>query len=308
MTFDLKKEIRLNKVKDLGNGLTRIIADNPGPMTYKGTCTYLLGHDSIAIIDPGPNSSEHLKLILKKLNGRKVSNIILTHSHLDHSGLAKKLSYVTNAPIFLFGSNNNYRSSTMRKLFKSAELPTYKNFFRGAELKFLRDGEQLKGNDWTLEVVYTPGHFYDHICLSWIEQTVLFSGDHVMGWSSTLIAPPDGDMKDFMESLKKLSLRPEKIYFPGHGPVMINGSDFVSQQISHRVNREKEILKELLIADYSALELASKIYENLESSLYQAGVQTIFAHLIDLYMRKIISCEKQVSINSRFKLKYYNET
>ena len=279
-----------------------ITADNSGPMTFDGTKTYILGKDKLIIIDPGPNSDFHLESIKSYIGSAEVSHIIVTHSHEDHYGLASKLSESTGAPIYGFHYAKNRHRNIRKDIFRGHKFSLndrLKEYFQ--RVNFLSDGETITGSGMTLEVIYTPGHLYDHICLAWLEKNCLFSGDHVMSWSTTLISPPEGDMGDFLISLEKLITRSEDKYFPGHGSPVPDGRKLVRQQINHRKKREDQILFELNSLSHSPVELVSKIYPRLDSELIAAAANNIFAHLINMYDKNLVIPTKGFSLNEKFK-------
>lgn len=199
----------------LTDGLRVITCGNASPMTFTGTQTYLLGESEIAIIDPGPSSPAHLDAIQKSVEGRTVSHIIVTHSHIDHSPLAKTLSKTTGAPVYGFGPANAARSDIMNRLALEGNL----GGGEGIDPDFkpdvtIADGQDIRGKEWTLTALHTPGHLSNHLCFSWQGNDALFSGDHVMGWASTLVSPPDGDLTAFMESLKNFKPNRSTLIIP----------------------------------------------------------------------------------------------
>ena len=280
-----------------------ITAPNPGPMTYFGTNTYILGSGSgLAIIDPGPNCEKHYKVLKSILEVEKASHIIVTHSHLDHSSIAKRLSKEFSIPIFAHGNPKGARSEFMKKIMKSS-----KNIggLEGLDLDFIPDvfllgGEIIMGNNWNLEVLYTPGHLSDHLSFSLKEEGIIFSGDLVMGWTSTLISPPHGDVGHYYSSLNKLLNRPEDLYFPGHGEKINNARSYVTNLKKHKLNREKQILRILYKEDANSDQIAQKIYKNLPDSLVRAGARNVLAHLINLLERNLVVCDQPISSNSFF--------
>ena len=229
----------------LAPGIRRVLAPNPSPMTKDGTNTYLLGTQDIAVIDPGPAIPEHLEALLSVLEpGQQITHIVVTHSHLDHSPLAAELSSATSAPVYAFGDAFAGRSEIMSSLAQASPL----GGGEGIDTQFvpdriIRDGDTLRIGDIGLDVIHTPGHLGNHICLAWGD--VCFSGDHVMGWSSTLISPPDGDLTDFMASCAKLQARTWSRFFPGHGDPIEDPSARMDWLVAHRRGREASLLKAL---------------------------------------------------------------
>ncbi len=273
---------------ELETGLRRLLAPNPSPMTFRGTNTYLLGTTDIAVIDPGPEDHQHLTKILKSLEiGQQITHILLTHSHMDHSHLAKNLSEVTGAKIYARGPTGVGQSVVMLDLLASG----YTEGGEGSDKDFrpdvcLNEGEIINLANEQLEVIYTPGHFGNHISFAWSGN--LFSGDHVMDWATSMVSPPDGDLADFMASCWKLQTRDWRVFYPGHGAPVQDPHARLSWLLSHRLQREAQILDQLRIAPMSPKELAKAIYTDTDPSLLSAAARNVFAHLIDLCNRGIV--------------------
>ncbi|AZV80396.1 MBL fold metallo-hydrolase [Parasedimentitalea marina] len=268
---------------ELEPGLRRIVAPNPSPMTYRGTNTYLIGETSLAVIDPGPALPAHLDAILAAVgSGQIISHIIVTHSHLDHSPLAAELSQRTGAPIYAFGNATAGRSTIMAELTATGLV----GGGEGIDTAFrpdiiVEDGEMITGDGWTLEVIHTPGHLGNHIALAWGD--ACFTADHVMGWASSLVSPPDGDLTDFMTSCHRLRARQWRVFHPGHGAPVTDPSARLDWLIAHRTSREQAILEELAQSPATAHQLAQRIYTTTPQSLLPAAERNILAHLIDLF-------------------------
>ena len=284
-------------------GLRRIVADNPSPMTYRGTNTYLLGTTDIAVIDPGPASDAHLNAILKAIRPtQRISHIIVTHTHIDHSPLARQLSTLTGAPVFGFGNATAGRSSVMKQLTLDAEL----GGGEGIDTSFcpdrhLSDGDTVSGDTWQLDVLHTPGHIGNHICLGW--GNACFTADHVMGWASSLVSPPDGDLTDFMTSCARLQAQDWRIFYPGHGGPVNAPTARLAWLVSHRKTREAEILAVLDAGPATACEIAQKIYTDTPAALLGAATRNVLAHLIDLTGKSIVVPLDDLSQSTRFSLK-----
>ena len=289
----------------IADGLVRVLAPNPSPMTYYGTNTYLLGKREVAVIDPGPRSELHMNTILQALDDdAEISTILVTHAHRDHSSLASDLSARTGALICAFGDSKAGRHVQMSDLSHS-DMPAG---VKGVDDSFVPDrklcpGEVLEGQGWSIEAIWTPGHFGNHMCFAWREGGVIFTGDHVMGWSTSVVSPPDGSMTDYLESLGKLLTRPETIYLPGHGDRVENAQGLVNSIIEHRMAREREILQLLGLAPSSSVRLAREIYSGLSSGLLWAATMNIFAHLLDLRSRRIVDASGPVHPESVFGLR-----
>ncbi|WP_420586986.1 MBL fold metallo-hydrolase [Ruegeria sp.] len=281
-------------------GLRRIVAPNASPMTYRGTNTYLLGTNELAVIDPGPLSDAHLAAILDAVQpGQRISHIIVTHSHLDHSPLARPLADRTGAPMLAFGGPEAGRSAVMTTLARHGMA----GGGEGIDIDFapdveLSDGEHIIGEGWQLEVIHTPGHLGNHIALGW--GNTCFTGDHVMGWASSLVSPPDGDLTDFMASCQRLRARDWKVFHAGHGAPMTEPAARLDWLISHRLTRETQILGALRERPGTARELAERIYVETPAALLPAAERNVLAHLVDLSGKSMVTAKGALSWDSRF--------
>jgi glyoxylase-like metal-dependent hydrolase (beta-lactamase superfamily II) len=251
----------------------RVLADNPSPFTFTGTQTYIVGNGQVAVIDPGPDDPSHVAAILNATAGEHIVAIMCTHTHRDHSPAAAILEQATSAEIVgcapLVLDDNGPRADAA---FDASYAPD----------RVLSDGERLSGPDWTLEAVATPGHTSNHLCYHLIEDNALFTGDHVMGWSTTVVSPPDGDMADYMRSLDKLAARTDAVYYPAHGEPVTNPQQFVRGLGGHRKQRERQILK-LVGEGIGAIEaMVPRMYKGVDERLYPAAGRSVLAHLIDL--------------------------
>ncbi|GGL64313.1 MBL fold metallo-hydrolase [Wenxinia marina] len=277
-------EPRADRPVELSPGLVRLVAPNPSPMTYWGTNTYLLGTRSVAVIDPGPDDPAHMAAILGVLDGRPVSHILVTHAHGDHSALAPRLAARTGAPMLAWGRATDGRSPAMQALAGTGALGGGEGLDRGfVPDRTVADGEGVSGDGWDLRVLHTPGHLGSHICL--LYRDAAFTGDHVMGWASTLISPPDGDLTDFMASCERLLATGARRYLPGHGPAIDDGPARTRWLMDHRRMREAEILAVLATGPATAATLAARLYVDTPPALLPAAARNVLAHLVDL-MRK----------------------
>lgn len=276
-------------------GLRRVTAPNPSPMTYTGTQTYVLGEGAVCVVDPGPASPAHLQAILATLQpGERVAKILVTHSHLDHSPLARPLAQATGAPVLAAGPSDWGRSPVMEAL--GAAL----GGGEGVDTDFtpdehIRDGDVVDG----IQVLETPGHMANHLSFVWGD--ALLSGDLVMGWSTSLVSPPDGDMTAFFASLETLQARNDRIYYPGHGDPVTNPQARCAELIAHRRTREAQILSTLRdIGPADANTLARKIYTDVAPALLPAAARNVLAHLIDLHTRARIKADGPVAADTLF--------
>lgn len=254
--------------------VARILAPNPSPFTYTGTQTYLVGTDAVAVIDPGPDDAEHLAALNAGIGGRPVVAILCTHTHRDHSPGARPLSAMTGAPIIgcapLTLNDDGPRADAA---FDADYRPD----------RILADGEQVEGPDWVLEAVATPGHTSNHLCFALPQEQALFTGDHVMGWSTSVISPPDGDMSDYMRSMQRLMERDDIVFYPAHGEAVENPRRLVRGMMGHRKQREGQILRFLERNGESAIpEMVAEMYKGVDARLYGAAGRSVLAHLIDL--------------------------
>lgn len=280
-------------------GLVRLLAPNPSAMTLHGTNSYILGGRNLCIIDPGPDDPAHLAALLHVIDGRTVSHIIVTHSHLDHSALAPHLSQATGAPVLGFGNSASGRSAIMRQVFGSGVATTGE----GVDADFapdqtLPDRAIIATDDWQLQAIHTPGHFGNHLCLRW--GNAIFSGDHVMGWASSLVSPPDGDLTDFIASCRKMRSQGAAILYPGHGDPVPDPLARIDWLIAHRAAREAQILAQLQLGPQTVGGLTNTIYIDTPAALHPAAARNVFAHLIDLVGRNLARPEPDLRINARF--------
>ena len=266
-------------VETLDPLVRRLLAPNPSPFTYSGTQTYIVGRGNVAIIDPGPGLDEHLDALLSGLGDERVAAIVCTHTHRDHSPASRPLKAATGAPIIgcapLALSDEGPRADAAFD-------------FDYAPDRVLAEGETLSGDGWTLEAVATPGHTSNHLCLALNETGALFTGDHVMGWSTTVVSPPDGDMAAYMQSLEKLLAREDIIYYPAHGAPVQRPQRLVRGLIGHRRQREGQILRRLKAGEGRISDMVEQMYKGLDPRLHPAAGRSVLAHLIDLETRGIV--------------------
>ena len=251
----------------------RVLAPNPSPFTFTGTQTYIVGQGDVAIIDPGPADPRHVEAILAATAGERIVAIMCTHTHRDHSPAASPLKVATGALIVgcapLAIDDDGPRADAA---FDTSYAPD----------RLLNDGERLTGTGWTLEAVATPGHTSNHLCFHLIEENALFTGDHVMGWSTTVVSPPDGDMAEYMRSLDKLMARNDAVYYPAHGEPVTKPQQFVRGLAGHRKQRERQILRMLEAGEGVIANMVAKMYAGIDERLYGAAGRSVLAHLIDL--------------------------
>jgi len=259
----------------------RVLARNPSPFTFTGTQSYIVGSGAeVAVIDPGPDEAEHLAALVEAIGSAKVVAICCTHTHRDHSPAAAPLAALMGAPIVgcaaLTLDDEGPRADAA---FDACYSPD----------RVLADGERIAGNGWTLEAVTTPGHTSNHVCFALPETGALFTGDHVMGWSTSVVSPPDGDMTDYMMSLQKLQEREDRVYYPAHGPAVDKPRQLVRGMMGHRRSREKQILKQIGEGRSRIVEMVPQMYKGVDERLWPAAGRSVHAHLIDLARRGLVA-------------------
>lgn len=288
--------------EDLGQGIRRILAPNPSPMTHLGTNTYLLGAREVAVIDPGPDSAAHLAAILGALGpGQQITRILVTHSHADHSPLAARLARETGAQVLGFGPSGAGRSAVMEEMAAKGLEEAGEGIDPGFAPDIrLEDGDIVTGEGWTLTALWTPGHLGNHLCFA--SGDAVFCGDHVMGWASSLVSPPDGDLSDFMASCRRLRGLGAEVFHSGHGAPIEAPEARLDWLIAHREGREAQIVAELQKGPACAATLAAAIYTDIPSRMLPAATRNVLAHLIDLMQKNRVEPMGELSQTARFRL------
>jgi len=267
-------DVEYGRVEQVSPLVRRVIANNPGAFTYTGTGVYIIGRGEVAVIDPGPKIDEHFEALKHALEGEQVTHVLVTHSHMDHSPLAHPLAEWAGCKVHA----------------KGPAIPTEAEvrMEAGDDLSFrpdvtIGDGWTCSGPGWTMEAIETPGHTSNHVCYALHEENALFSGDHVMGWSTTVISPPDGDMGDYLDSLEKVRVRGFSTIWPTHGPpVTENATGFIQAYIDHRRAREAAILERLAAGEDTIPEMVKTIYAGVDKSLHPAACHSVLGHMIQL--------------------------
>jgi len=296
--FDKSFDFVPDLVAEIAPQVRVVVADNPGPFTFKGTMSYIVGRGKVAIIDPGPDDAKHIAALLDAVRGETVTHIFVTHTHRDHSPAALQVKAATGAEVFAQGPHRLARPlhiGEARRLDASADMD-----FRPDVA--LADGEVVSGHGWTLEAVATPGHTANHMAFAFKEAELLFAGDHVMAWSTTIVAPPDGAMSDYMASLYKLARRSEPFYLSGHGAPIRQAQRFVQHLIRHRQGREASILHRLGKGAADVPTLVKAIYIGLDPRLVGAAALSVLAHLEDLVARGVVATDGPPSIGGTYRL------
>ena len=266
-------EFEYGAVDQVSPLIRRVVAHNPGPFTYTGTGTYIVGRGEVAVVDPGPLLPAHVAAILAALAGETITHQIITHTHLDHSPAARLVAEATGAPTYGYGPHGSGRGEPAVE--------------EGGDHDFapdvtVRDGDVIEGAGWTLSAVHTPGHTSNHLCFALAGEDALFSGDHVMGWSTSVISPPDGDMADYFASLHKLLGRDDRVYWPTHGAPISDPKPFVRAFIAHREDRERQILDCLGRGVDRIPRMVKAMYANVDRGLYPAAARSVLAHLVHM--------------------------
>jgi glyoxylase-like metal-dependent hydrolase (beta-lactamase superfamily II) len=296
--FDRSFDLAPGKVEEVVPGVRRLLCNNPSPFTYKGTVSYIIGRGRVAIVDPGPDDTAHVAALLEAVRGETVTHIFVTHTHRDHSPAVPRVKAATGATVLAEGPHRAARPLNVGEAPRSEA--SNDTDFRPD--RALADGEIVSGAGWTVEAVTTPGHTANHMAFAFKEADLLFSGDHVMAWSTPVVAPPDGSMSDYMASLDKLTRRSEPIYLPGHGGAVRNAPRFVRHYIEHRKGREASILHRLGKGAADIPTLVRAIYIGLDPRLVPAAGRSVLAHLEDLAARGVVATDGPPSIEGIYRL------
>ncbi len=273
--------------------IRRVVANNPGPFTYKGTGVYIVGRGEVAVIDPGPDLAEHIDALLAATAGERITHILTTHTHSDHSPAARPLAARTGAVIIGLPPPGSDEAAV--KLDESHEA----DFRPDIEVA---DGQLISGPGWTLEAITTPGHVSNHVCYALKEENALFSGDHVMGWSTTVISPPHGDMTDYYASLDKVAARDFAILWPTHGPPITEVAPFLAAYKAHRLQREDQIIDQIRAGHGRIAEMVPVIYAAVDPRLHPAAAHSVLAHIIHLERRGVIAADGPVGPGSVYRV------
>lgn len=273
----------------------RVLARNPGPFTFKGTGVYIVGVDDVAVIDPGPDIPEHVAALKRCLEGKRVSHILLTHTHSDHSPAAEPLKQWSGARTFAFGPHGSGKAEEGARVEEGGDMAFVPD-------ERVRDGDVIEGAGFTIECVFTPGHTSNHMCFALREESALFTGDHVMGWSTTVVTPPDGDMRAYMASLHKLQARRDAILWPTHGGPVRDPKPFLQAYVDHRLEREAQILACLREGIATIPEMVARMYADVDKRLHPAASRSVLAHLIQLTEEGRAVAEPAATASARYRL------
>lgn len=280
-------------VETLAPGLRRVVARNPGPFTFHGTATFIIGRGDVIVIDPGPAEPSHVEALLDAIDGERVSHILVTHTHRDHSPASAALKSATDAQTYAYGPHG------AGKLEQGVQVE------EGGDMSFVPDhrvvdGQVIEGDGVSFECVYTPGHTSNHVCFAHRESGTLFTGDHVMGWSTTIVSPPDGDMAQYMQSLYKLLDRDDRCYRPTHGPAIADPLPYVRAYIDHRAQRIEEVLECLSAGVHRIHAMVPRIYRDLPHRMHGAAARSVFATVLYLVEQGHVRCHGELSVDAHY--------
>ena len=315
LQFDRSLDITYRTVDEVVPQVRRIVAENPGPFTFKGSATFIVGEGEVAVIDPGPADEKHIDALLQSLGSERVTHILITHTHADHSPGARLLQERTGAKTYGFGPHPIPTAEEEDRYAEVAELPTAEEHENKTKTKAnngngngngneqqsakekkelteegygdrdfapnvaIRHAELISGSGWTFEAVHTPGHLANHLCFRLAEEKLLFTGDHVMGWSTSVISPPGGQLNDYLASMALLLENPDEIYIPTHGSPITNPHEFVRGLIDHRNARTAQIVDRLRSGPQNIKEIVAALYVGLDPKLFKAAGRSVLAHL-----------------------------
>ncbi|MCP5432064.1 MAG: MBL fold metallo-hydrolase [Alphaproteobacteria bacterium] len=260
---------------EVAPGIRRLVAKNPGPFTYTGTGTYVIGRGEVAVVDAGPRDEAHVAALLEALRGERITHQLITHTHLDHSPAAALVKQATGAPTWAFAAHGEARAEEGVAVEEGGDFD-----FRPD--RRVKDGEEIVGAGWRVRAIHTPGHTSNHLCFALEETGDLFTGDHVMGWSTTVVSPPDGDMAAYMASLEKLLAREDRVLWPTHGPPVRETKPFLAYLIRHREAREAAILSAIAEGHGAIPDMVASIYRDVDKRLHAAAARSVLAHLVKL--------------------------
>lgn len=298
LAFNRDFDVVYGRPERLSGLVRRVACANASPFTFKGTVSYIVGEGEVAIIDPGPDDGDHLRALLDAIGGETVSHIVVTHSHRDHCELVARLKAATGAVVCGYGPKVG--AGRLGPASGDVTLDAAADAGFQPDLH-LAHRDVISGRGWTLEAVHTPGHTSDHLALALPEENTLFSGDHVMAWSTSVIAPPDGSMAEYMASLRLLLDREEQVYWPGHGPAVEAPRRFVRALIAHRQMREAAIFDRIRRGDRTVLEIVRAVYADLDPRLHRAAAISALAHVEHLVAQGKVQAKGPLSLETEFR-------
>jgi glyoxylase-like metal-dependent hydrolase (beta-lactamase superfamily II) len=287
--FEPLDDVVYGRVDRVAPMLRRVIAENPSKFTYRGTGTYIVGEGEVAVVDPGPDLPSHRDALHAALVGERVTAILVTHCHSDHSPLAAWLREETGAPTYAFGphpppdpDDEEEQEELEEEIAEGVKVEEAIDLAFTPDVRVADGGVAASGPGWTIRGVHTPGHTTNHMCFAFAEDGVLFPGDHVMGWSTTVVSPPDGDMAAYVESLRKVAGRADRTYWPTHGPSIAEPQRYVSALVEHRLHRERQVLGAVRDGLVEIPAIVALLYANVDEKLHKPAGRSVLAHLVKL--------------------------
>lgn len=296
LEFDRRFQPAHGTAVPVADHIVRITVNNPGPFTFEGTNSYIVGRDTLAVIDPGPEDEAHLRALLAAIGGRPVSHIFVSHTHSDHSPLAARLKRETGA---IIAAEGPHRAARPLNIGEVNPLDASCDTAFDPDIR-LADGEVIDTGEWAIEAIATPGHAANHMAFAVKDSGIVFSADHVMAWATSIVAPPDGAMSDYMASLEKMTARDDKLYLPGHGGPVTKPGRFVRALRTHRKMREAAILDRIRKGDRTIPDMVREIYRDTDPRLHGAAGLSVLAHLEDLVARGAVSTDGPPAIDGVF--------
>jgi glyoxylase-like metal-dependent hydrolase (beta-lactamase superfamily II) len=297
LAFNRSQDVDYGVAQEVAPGVRRIVANNPGPYTFLGTNSYVVGSGEVAVIDPGPAEPSHLEAIAAAIKGERLTQILITHSHRDHCDGARGLQALAGGKIAAFGPTGTARGAGAPGLSYDFVDPDF------VPDRKLADGDTVRGKDFALDVLHMPGHAPDHLCFALVGKRTMFTGDHVMGWNTTVIAPPEGDLAQFLASLERLMQRHDKMFLPGHGGRIQTPQRVVKAYIMHRKWREQTILACLEDGICTVPRIVARLYGTLDAGLKEAAALSVLAHLEYLIDRDLVAADGANALSSVFYLR-----
>lgn len=280
---------------EVAPNVRRIVARNASPFTYHGTGTYVLGRGKVAVIDPGPLDPAHVEALVRGLGSEAITHVLVTHTHNDHSPAARLLKAHCDAPTYGFGPHGEGRYGAGAEIEEGAD----RAFTPDVKVS---DGDVIPCSGFDVECVYTPGHAQNHMCFALPAQKILFSGDHVMGWSTTVVSPPDGDMRAYLDSLARLLDRDDAKLLPTHGAAIDDPKPFVQSLIDHRRAREQQVLAELARGPSTIARMVPRMYKDVPAWLHPAAERSVYAHVLHLHERSLVTCDGEPLLTTVYRL------
>ncbi len=298
LDFDMEFKAAHGAPVDVAPGVQRLTVNNPGPFTFKGTNSYLIGTDSLALIDPGPDDDAHFAALMHAIGGRPLTHIFVSHTHRDHSPLTGRMKQATGALVLAEGPHRparDLRIGEINPLDASADMEFQPDVL-------LADQDVTQGDGWSLRTLHTPGHTANHSVFALEGTGILFSADHVMAWATSIVAPPDGAMTDYMASLDSLLERDDRVFLPGHGGPVRSPRKFMRGLKTHRRMRERAIIERLRKGDRTIPDMVATIYRDTDPRLHGAAGLSVLAHLEDLVGRGLVRTDDAPAIDAVFEV------